>query len=349
MVVNDREGRRDMNKTRICQLFNIEYPIIQAPMVWVTWAELAAAVSNAGGLGVIGPNAGERTVTSDVIETGERLRREIQKVRSLTNRPFAVNILLPLPAYPKIGRTFSDQTLKVAIEEKVPAVVLSGEGPEVYLDQLKKAGIVVLFRGSPINVKVAKSAEEAGVDCVIAVGFEGGGHVGIDRLPTMVLIPQIVDALKIPVVAGGGIVDGRGVAAVLALGAEGIYMGTRFLACKECVAHENLKKSILDSTDTTTTTCAGLFGVLRAPRNALIQKCVQIEATGGSVFDVTKAYGGAFFSGLLEGDMDNGCVTYGAASGMISDIKNAKDIVTDIVRETDQIMDQLRLCSKGGK
>jgi enoyl-[acyl-carrier protein] reductase II len=312
-------------------------------MVWVTWGELAAAVSHAGGLGVIGPNAGERTVTTDVIETGERLRREIRKVRSLTGKPFAVNILLPLPAYPKIGRTFSDQTLKVAIEEKVPAVVLTGEGPEVYIDQLKKAGIVVLFRGSPINVKVAKRAEEVGVDCVIAVGFEGGGHVGIDRLPTLVLVPQIVDALKISVVAGGGIVDGRGAAAVLALGAEGIYMGTRFLASQECAVHENVKKSILDSTDTTTTTCSGLFGILRAPKNALMEKCCQIEAAGGSVFDVTKAYGSGFFSGLLEGDMENGCITYGAGAGMIHDIKSAKDILADIVRETNQIMDRLKL------
>jgi NAD(P)H-dependent flavin oxidoreductase YrpB (nitropropane dioxygenase family) len=331
-----------VKKTRICQLLNIDYPIIQAPMVWICWAELAAAVSNAGGLGVIGLNAGEKTVTNDVIETGERLRREIQKVRSLTDKPFAVNISLPLPAYPKIGRAFSDQTVKVAIEEKIPAVVLAGEEPEVYVDQLKKAGMVVLFRGTPINVKVAKRAEEAGVDCVIAVGFEGGGHVGIDRLPTLVLVPQIVDALKIPVVAGGGIVDGRGAAAVIALGAEGIYMGTRFMACQECVVHENVKRSILDSTDTTTTTCTGIFGLLRAPSNALMKKCCQIEAAGGSALDVTKAYGGAFLSGLLEGDMENGCITYGAGAGMIHDIKSAKDIVTGIVRETDQVIQKLR-------
>lgn len=196
----------------------IEYAVIQAPMTWVTGAELAAEVSKAGGLGVIGPNAGERTETRDAVETGERLRRQIQKVRSLTEKPFAVNIILPLPAYPKIGRAFSDQTLKVAIEEKVPAVVLVGGGPDVYVEQLKRAGIIVLFRGSPINVKVAKMAEAAGVDCVIAVGFEGGGHVGVDRLPTFVLVPQVVDAVKVPVVAGGGIVDGRGAAAAFALG-----------------------------------------------------------------------------------------------------------------------------------
>jgi NAD(P)H-dependent flavin oxidoreductase YrpB (nitropropane dioxygenase family) len=331
-----------VKKTRICQLLNIEYPVIQAPMVWICWAELVAAVSNAGGLGVIGLNAGERSVTNDVIETGERLRREIRKVRSLTDKPFAVNIALPLPAYPKIGRAFSDQTLKVAIEEKIPAVILAGEEPEVYLDQLKKEGMAVLFRGTPINVQVAKKAEEAGVDCVIAVGFEGGGHVGIDRLPTLVLVPQIVDALKIPVVAGGGIVDGRGAAAVMALGAEGIYMGTRFMACQECVVHENVKKSILESTDTTTATCSGIFGILRAPNNSLMKKCCQIEATGGSALDVTKAYGGAFFNGLLEGDVENGCITYGAGSGMIHDIKSAKDIVTGIVSEADQIIQKLK-------
>lgn len=325
-----------MKKTRVCQLLGIEYPVIQAPMIWITWAELAAAVSNAGGLGVIGPNAGERTLTKDAVETGERLRRQIHKVRTLTKKPFAVNIILPLPAYPKVGKDFSDQTLRVAIEEKVPAVVLVGDGVESYTEQLKKAGIKVLLRGSPINVDVAKRAERAGVDCVVAVGFEGGGHVGADRLPTLVLVPQIVYAVKIPVVAGGGIVDGRGAAAAFALGAEGIYMGTRFMATNECVAHDNVKKAILQATDTETTVCTGLYGALRGPRNALMQKCLQTEASGGSPVDVARVYGGAFLTGLLGGDMENGCISYSAAASMIHDIQSAADVVRDVVRETDQ-------------
>ena len=331
-----------MKKTRICQLLGIEYPIIQAPMVWITWAELAAAVSNAGGLGVLGPNAGERTPTRDVVETGERLRRQIQKVRTLTNKPFGVNIILPLPAYPKIGKEFSDQTLKVAIEEKVHALVLVGDGAEAYTEQAKKAGIKVLLRGSPMNVDVARRAEKAGVDAVIAVGFEGGGHVGVDRLPTFVLVPQVVDAVKIPVVAGGGIVDGRGAAAALALGAEGIYMGTRFMATKECVVHKKLRESILHVTDTSTAVCTGLYGVLRGPKNPLMQKCCQAEAGGGTAFDVSTIYGGGFIAGLLEGDMDNGCIAYSAAASMVHDIKSAGDVVRDIVREADQVVARVK-------
>lgn len=331
-----------MKKTRVCELLGIEYPVIQAPMTWITWAELAAAVSNAGGLGVLGPNAGERTPTKDVVETGERLRRQIQKTRSLTSKPFGVNIILPLPAFPKIGRDFSDQTLKVAIEEKVPAVVLVGDGAEEYTAQAKKAGIKVLLRGSPMNVDVARRAEKAGVDCIIAVGFEGGGHVGVDRLPTFVLVPQVVDAVKAPVVAGGGIVDGRGMAAAFALGAEGIYMGTRFIATRECVAHDKVKESILHATDTSTTVCTGLYGALRGPRNPLMQKCCQTEASGGTPFDVARIYGGAFIGGLLEGDTENGCVSYSAAASMIHEIKSAGDVVRDIVREADQVVARVK-------
>ncbi|MDO8490600.1 MAG: nitronate monooxygenase [Dehalococcoidia bacterium] len=331
-----------MKKTRVCQLLGIEHPVIQAPMVWITWAELAAAVSNAGGLGVLGPNAGERTPTKDVVETGERLRRQIRKVRTLTSKPFGVNIILPLPAFPKIGKEFSDQTLKVAIEEKVPAVVLVGDGAEAYTEQAKKAGIKVLLRGSPMNVDVARRAEKAGVDCVIAVGFEGGGHVGADRLPTFVLVPQVVDAVKISVVAGGGIVDGRGMAAALALGAEGIYMGTRFMVTKECPTHDKVKESILHATDTSTAVCTGLYGVLRGPKNPLMQKCCQTEAAGGTVFDVSKIYGGGFIAGLLEGDTENGCISYSAAASMIHDIKSAGDVVRDIVREADQVIARVK-------
>jgi enoyl-[acyl-carrier protein] reductase II len=331
-----------MKNTRICTLLNIQYPVIQAPMVWITGAKLAAAVSNAGGMGVIGPNAGPRTPTSDVIETGERLRREIQKARTLTGKPFAVNIVLPIPAYPKVGRDFSDQTARVAIEEKVPAVVLVGDGVEVYIDQFKKAGITVLHRGIPINTMAAKRSEELGVDCIIAVGFEGGGHSGTDKLPTFVLVPQIVDAVKIPVVAGGGIMDGRGMAAALALGAEGIYMGTRFMATPECETHPNVKKAILEATDTSTATCTGIFGTARALRNRLMDKCIEVEAKGGSPMDVTRVYGGTSVSGSIEGDLQDSAIVFGADAGMIHDIKSAADIVHDVVNEADRIIASLK-------
>ncbi len=331
-----------MKKTRVCKLLNIEYPIIQAPMLWITGARLVAAVSNAGGLGVIGPNAGSTTMTKDVAETGERLRREIQRVRALTGKPFAVNIVLPPPLFPDLGKEFTDRTAQVAVEEKVPAVVITGENMENYVDQFKRAGITVLCRGLSINVEIAKRAEAAGIDCMIAVGFEGGGHSGIDQLPTFVLVPQIVRALKIPVVAGGGIVDGRGMVAAFALGAEGIYMGTRFMATTECDTHPNVKKAIIEAIDTSTISCAGVMGMARGIRNNLTEKCVKVAAGGGSLIDVSMLYRGTIIPGLLEGDVVNGSVGCGAVAGMINDIKGAADVVKDVVEEAERIASELK-------
>jgi len=331
-----------MKKTRVCKLLNIEYPVIQAPMLWITGAKLVAAVSNAGGLGVIGPNAGSTTVTTDVAETGERLRREIQKVRTLTSKPFAVNIVLPPPAFPDLGKEFTDRTVQVAVEEKVPAVVITGENMENYVDQFKRAGITVLCRGLSINVEIAKRAEAVGIDCMIAVGFEGGGHTGIDQLPTFVLVPQIVRALKIPVVAGGGIVDGRGMVAAFALGAEGIYMGTRFMATTECDAHPNVKKAIIEAIDTSTVACAGVMGMARGIRNNLTEKCLKMAAGGGSLIDVSMLYRGTIIPGLLEGDVADGSVGCGAVAGMITNIKDAADVVKDVVKEAERIASELK-------
>lgn len=330
-----------MKKTKVCTLLGIQYPVIQAPMNWITNAEMVAAVSNAGGMGVLGPNAGAKTPTKDVIETGERLRREINKVRTLTSKPFAVNIILPLRAYPEVGREFSDQSVKVAIEEKVPVVVMVGDGVEVYLDQFKKAGIKVLHRGIPINTKAAKRSEELGVDCIVAVGFEGGGHSGTDKLPTFVLVPQIVDTVKIPVVAGGGIMDGRGMAAALALGADGIFMGTRFMATTECPLHPNIKKAILEATDTSTVTVTGMFGIARCLRNSLMDKCMEIEAKGGSPRDVTRAYMGTP-AGIIEGDLQGAGHGCGANVGIIHEIKSSADVVHDVVEEADRIISNLK-------
>ncbi len=331
-----------MKKNRVCKLLNIEYPIIQAPMLWITGAKLVAAVSNAGGLGVIGPNAGSTTMTKDVAETGERLRREIQRVRTLTSKPFAVNIVLPPPTFPDLGKEFTDRTAQVAVEEKAPAVVITGENMENYVDQFKRAGITVLCRGLSINVEIAKRAEAAGIDCMIAVGFEGGGHTGIDQLPTFVLVPQIVRALKIPVVAGGGIVDGRGMVAAFALGAEGIYMGTRFMATTECDTHPNVKKAIIEAIDTSTVACAGVMGMARGIRNNLTEKCLKVAAGGGSLIDVSMLYRGTIIPGLLEGDVTDGSVGCGAVAGMITDIKDAADVVKDVVKEAERIVSELK-------
>jgi enoyl-[acyl-carrier protein] reductase II len=329
-----------MHKNRVCELLGIEFPLIQAPMDWITDANLAAAVSNAGALGVIGPNAGERTVTESVKETGERLRRQIKKVKSLTDKPFGVNLISfgNVDDFPEGGQTYSDQCLKVILEETIPVAVLVGREPETYTRPLKEAGIKVLHRAMPVNVAVAREAEQAGVDAFIAVGLEGGGHTGHDRIGTLTLIPQIADALKIPVIAGGGIVDGRGVAAALCLGAEAVYLGTRFIATEECPAHRNVKQAILDAEDTGTLTVSGLPGVLRALKTPIMERCVRLEASGGSMGEITELYHSGYLKGMLDGETIEGTFVCGAGAGMIKEIKMATDVVHEIITEAEGIL-----------
>jgi NAD(P)H-dependent flavin oxidoreductase YrpB (nitropropane dioxygenase family) len=333
-----------MKKTRLCELLGIEYPVIQAPMDWITDAGLAAAVSNAGGLGVIGPNAGERTVTDNVVETGERLRREIRKAKSLTDKPFGVNlIVVELPiGFPEGGKAFSDQCLKVTLEEGVPVAVLVGNTPEAYAKQLKKAGIKVLHRALPaVNVAAARKAEEAGVDAFVAVGFEGGGHTGADCISTSVLVPQIVDALRIPVVAGGGIADGRGMIAALSWGAEGVYMGTRFIAPRECPAHEKVKQAIVKADDVSTLALRGILGMVRSLKTPLTTRCGEMEAAGYSLREITDLYHSGYIKGMLEGNAIEGTFICGSACGLIREIKGAATVVQDTIREADQILASL--------
>ena len=236
-----------MAKTRLTELLGIEYPIILASMAWITDADLAAAVSGAGGLGTIGPNAGMKHVTTDVEETGERLREQIRKCRKLTDRPFAVNFVIGVAGF---DRKFSDRCVAVGIEEKAPVAIVSQGSPLVYTTTLKEAGMKIIHVCS--TVRHVRKAEEAGADAVVVSGTEGGGHSGFDQITTMCLVPQAVDAVKIPVIAGGGIGDGRGLMAALSLGADGVYMGTRFIATKECPAHEKVKEIILAAADTST-------------------------------------------------------------------------------------------------
>ncbi len=328
----------EMKKTLLCELLGIEYPVVQAPMNWITGAELAAAVSDAGGLGVIGPNAGERTQTDDVVETGERLRRQIRKVKSMTDKPFGVNLMTFFADHADSSKAFSDQCLQVILEESVPVAVLAGSGPKEYTERLKKEQVKVLFRPLQPNVATAREAEEAGVDALIAVGFEAGGHAGYDRIPTLVLIPQIVDAVQIPVVAGGGIVDGRGMAAALALGAQGIFMGTRFVATPECSAHQNVKKAIVDAADTSTVTVTGTVGVLRALKSPLMERCIQLEASGGSLQEMSNLYRPGYAIGMVQGNIAEGTFVCGAGAGLIKEIKGAAEVVRDIVKEAGQII-----------
>jgi enoyl-[acyl-carrier protein] reductase II len=327
-----------MKKASVCDLLGIEYPIIQAPMNWITCAELAAAVSGAGGLGVLGPNAGERVETSDVVETGERLRRQIRKVRSLTDKPFGVNLMTSFADHADNSRAFSEQCLGVIVDEAVPVVVLAGSGPEEYTGRLKEKGIKVVYRPLRPNVEAAREAEAAGVDAFVAVGFEGGGHAGSDRIPTFVLIPQIVDAVRTPVVAGGGIIDGRGMAAALSLGAQGVFMGTRFIATSECTAHQNVKEAVVSACDCSTVTVAGTAGMLRALKTPLIERCVQLEASGGSPQEISNVYRPGYAKGMVHGDMTEGAFVCGGGAGLIKEIVSAADVVRNVVKEAERVI-----------
>ena len=330
-----------MKRTGLCELLGIDYPIIQAPMDWITNAELVAAVSNAGGLGVLGPNAGQRAVNTSPVETGERLRREIRKTRSLTDRPFAVNLISNKGRDEFSYDHFSDQCAQVALEEGVPVVVLVGDGPGTYTSSLKQAGIKVLHRLIQVTKATAVEAEQAGVDALVCVGCEGGGHPGSVSEPTSVLLPQIVDTVGIPVVAGGGIGDGRGIVAALALGAECAYLGTRFMATTECPAHENLKRAIVEAGDTSTVLLPSTLGGMRALRSPMTSRCLEMQAQGCSLREITDTYHSGYLKGMVDGDAQAGTFVCGAACALVTRIQGASDVVEELMEEVDLGLERL--------
>lgn len=320
-----------MKKTHLCTLLGIEYPIIQGGMVWIANAELAAAVSDAGGLGLISANAGLAYRGDQVAN----LKQQLEKAQSLTAKPFGVN--LPLMNNPQI-----EGLIATVIEEKVPVVVTAAGSPATYTGRLKETGIKVLHVIA--SVRHAQSAEKRGVDAVIAEGYEAGGHNGLDELPTFVLIPQVVDAVNIPVAAAGGIADARGLVAALALGADGVQMGTRFVATKECIAHAIFKDAILKASDTDTTITGRKLGPTRILKNPVAAKLLEMEAAGASVEELESVFGKESLSrlGQLEGDLSKGQADCGAIAGMIKEIKNAGEVIRDIVENYDKVVARLR-------
>lgn len=351
-------------KTRITELLGIAYPIVLAPMAWITDAELAAAVSEAGGLGTIGPNAGFKTVTTDVRETGERLREQIRKCRELTSRPFAVNFVVGVTG---LDRAFSDQCLKIGLEERIPVAIVSQGSPAVYTPLLRKAGIKVIHVCS--TVRHALKAEEAGVDAVVVSGTEGGGHSGFDQITTFCLVPQVADAVAIPVIAGGGVTDARGLLSALSLGAEGAYMGTRFIATRECPAHPKVKQAILAAADTGT--LAVRHGSPAPTREAARGNRGFVEERRGSVRILLTDYvrriladaGGNFsyeslrgsdnsdrnvqsnrtVEAFIYGKLESNSITAGQGSGLIKDIPTCRELIRRIMREIDLILKRLNV------
>jgi NAD(P)H-dependent flavin oxidoreductase YrpB (nitropropane dioxygenase family) len=326
-----------MANNRICELLGIRYPIIQAPMNWVSGADLAAAVSNAGGLGTLGPNAGADSITVDVKLTGERLRGQIRKVRSLTDKPFAVNIAIGVGD----SRKYSKRCVEVIIEERVPAAVVSVGSPEVYTKELKKAGIKVFHAISTANH--GKKAEACGVDAVICEGFEAGGHKGFTELTTLVLTPMVVDAVKIPVVAGGGIADVRAVMAVLGLGADGVYMGTRFMAARESDSHPRVKEALVQAEDACTVSLPKDIMLARDLKNAFTQAYLDMKEGGASPKELSDFLGGHSQSHAQHlGDAQGAEICCGQAAGLIRSVERADEVVRRIVTNMGSCFEELR-------
>jgi len=307
-----------MKRTRICDLLGIEYPIIQGGMTWVANAELAAAVSAAGALGLISPNAG-MAPEGDMVEN---LRSQVRKVKALTDKPFGVNL--------PIQTLEVKDLLGVIVEEGVKVVTTSAGNPALYTGVFKQVGIKVLHVVA--SVRHAQGAERHGVDAVIAEGYEAGGHNGMDELPTMVLVPQVVDAVDVPVVAAGGIADARGLVAALALGADGVQVGTRFVTTRECVAHPSVKEAIVQANDTGTAITGRKLGPARIIKGEFASRLLELEGRGASPDELLAFIGmGRARAGGLDGDLVEGEAYCGAIAGMIKEIVSAGDVVQDIV------------------
>ena len=326
-----------MIKNRIGDLVGIRYPLIQAPMNWVSGAELAAAVSNAGGLGTLGPNAGADSVTDNVELTGERLRKQIEKVRCLTNKTFAVNI--PIGIGERLR--YSRKCIEVVIEEAVPVVITSVGGPNVYTKMLKDAGIKVFHAVS--TQRHAKKAEETGVDAVICEGYEAGGHKGLTELTTLVLTPMVADAVKIPVIAGGGIGDARGVLAALALGADAVYMGTRFMVTKESESHQNVKEAIVRAKDACTVSLPKEFMLARGLINNFTNQYLEMRKSGASVEALREFLSkNTQFFGQHLGDAVNGEIGCGQVAGIIDNIPRAADVISGVIENMSSVLKEAK-------
>lgn len=299
---------------RITQLFGIRYPIIQAGMVWASGWRLASAVSNAGGLGLIGSGSMQPLV----------LKEHIQKCRAATNKPFGVNVPL---LYPNI-----DQHIQIIIEEKVPVVFTSAGNPATWTTVLKQAGIKVVHVVS--SSRFAVKAQQAGCDAVVAEGFEAGGHNGREETTTLVLIPAVCNAVAIPVIAAGGIATGRQMLAAMVLGAEGIQAGSRFVASYESSAHQKFKEAVINAAEGDTQLSLKQLTPVRLLKNKFFTDVQQAELNGVSVDTLQNLLGkGRAKNGMFEGDLENGELEIGQVSTLIKNIQPAADIVDELWKE----------------
>lgn len=305
-------------KTRITELLGIEYPIIQGGMAWVAEHRLAAAVSNAGGLGIIGAASAPPEI----------VRAEIRKCKELTDKPFGVNVMLLNPN--------AEEVAKVVVEEGVKVVTTGAGNPSKYMAMWKEAGVKVI----PVvaSVALAKLMERGGADAVVAEGMESGGHIGFTT--TMTLVPQVVDAVSIPVIAAGGIADGRGMAAALMLGAEAVQMGTRFVVAEESIVHENYKKKVIKASDIDSEITGASTGhPVRCLRNKMTRQYLELEKSGADFMELEKLTLGSLRNAVMDGDVVNGTVMAGQIAGLIKEEKSCKEILEEIITEAKAVVD----------
>lgn len=296
--------------TRITELLNIKYPIIQGGMAWVAEHNLAAAVSNAGGLGLIGAASAPAEV----------VREEIRKCKELTDKPFGVNVMLLNPN--------AEEVAQVVVEEGVKVVTTGAGNPAKFMDLWKSADVKVI----PVvaSVAMAKLMERAGADAVVAEGMESGGHIG--SATTMTLVPQVVDAVSIPVIAAGGIGDGRGFAAAMMLGAEAVQVGTRFVVAKESIVHDNYKQQVVKAKDIDSTVTGMSTGhPVRSLRNKMTKEYLKLEKEGADFMELEKLTLGSLRKAVIDGDVVNGTLMAGQIAGLITQIQTCDEIVQDIV------------------
>ena len=304
-------------KTRITDLLGCQYPVIQGGMAWVAEYHLAAAVSEAGGIGLIGAASAPPEV----------VREQIRKTKELTDKPFGVNVMLLNPNAPEVA--------KVVVEEGVKIVTTGAGNPGKFMKAWKEAGVVVI----PVvaSVAMAKMMERGGADAVIAEGMESGGHIGSQT--TMTLVPQVADAVSIPVIAAGGIADGRGIAASFLLGAEGVQMGTRFLVAKESIVHPNYKERVIKARDIDSEVTGMSTGhPIRVLRNAMSREYLKMEQEGASFEELEHLTLGSLRKAVVDGDVVNGSLMAGQSAGMVKKEQTCEEIMQEIVKEAKQLM-----------
>lgn len=306
----------------ITKLLGIKYPVFQGAMAQIARYQLASAVSNAGGLGIIASGG----------MSPEQLREEIVNCKKHTDKPFAVNLMLMMHNI--------DEIIDVVIEEGVGIVTTGAGTPRKYMPKLKEAGIKVI----PVipSVKAAKKMEELGCDAVVVEGMEAGGHVG--ESTTMALLPQVTSAVNIPVIAAGGIADGRGVAAAYCLGASGVQMGTVFLATEECPVSENYKNAIIEAVDTSTTLTGTKFGApVRGIKNELTKRYHELEEKSSTLMELEELTLGSLRKAAYEGDVENGSIMSGQIAGLVNEIRPVKDVIESVLEEAKEVLAKTKI------